>query len=99
MRYPSFPLLTQPEEINETLFCDENNKLSCDGSICMCQHRLKVHLNSIVEIVLYDFKSDGKKPDENIVCKYLYDAVDCFRDRSPHPSSWTSIYCNGDEKH
>lgn len=53
---PPFPLLTQPEEIREEMFCDDENlPQHCNGrTVCPCLHRLKVKLNSIVEIVLVD---------------------------------------------
>ncbi|XP_070495178.1 uncharacterized protein [Chironomus tepperi] len=58
--YPSFPLLTQPEMIDETMFCNENStvgKFCTDNGFgnvtaCRCIHRLKVDLNSIVEFIV-----------------------------------------------
>jgi hypothetical protein len=54
--FPSFPLLTQPDDVKESLFCDENNRPErCnDMQICSCIHRIKVALNSIVELVVVD---------------------------------------------
>lgn len=54
--FPPFPLLTQPENIHESMFCDESHiPQSCFGkSICPCVHRLKIELNSIVELVIVD---------------------------------------------
>jgi FtsP/CotA-like multicopper oxidase with cupredoxin domain len=58
MLYPTFPLLTQPELIDESMFCHENDtvgKHCFDNKFltaCRCLHVLKVKLNSIVELVL-----------------------------------------------
>lgn len=54
--FPSFPPLTQPEDVQEEMFCDETNlpEHCVDKSICPCVHRLKVTLNSIVELVVID---------------------------------------------
>lgn len=58
LKYPSFPLLTQREMIDESMFCNEN---STEGqhcfdnkflTACRCVHRIKLDLNSVVEIVL-----------------------------------------------
>lgn len=60
-RFPSFPLLTQPDEIREDMFCDEDSlrtaECSADksgGQLCACIHRLKIKLNSIVEMIIID---------------------------------------------
>lgn len=54
--FPPFSPLTQPEHLNDNLFCDEANiPERCEGKrICPCVHRLKVKLNSIVELVVVD---------------------------------------------
>ncbi|KAG5677062.1 hypothetical protein PVAND_006846 [Polypedilum vanderplanki] len=54
--FPSFSLLTQPDDVDESLFCDENNRPErCDDMrICSCVHRIKVELGSIVELVIVD---------------------------------------------
>lgn len=55
--FPSFSLLTQPEEIREDVFCDYEQKKSVNCSksqICHCVHRLKVKMNSIVELTVFD---------------------------------------------
>lgn len=46
--------LIQTNEIKEELFCDETAQLCNNASICFCLHRIKVKLNSIVEITLKD---------------------------------------------
>lgn len=54
--YPPFSLLTQPEEVSDSLFCDENNiPAHCiDKPQCPCIYRIKVSLNSTVELVIVD---------------------------------------------
>jgi hypothetical protein len=54
--FPSFSPLTQPESLRDNLFCDEDSlPESCAGlEICPCVHRLKVKLNSIVELFAVD---------------------------------------------
>jgi hypothetical protein len=53
---PPFPLLTQPEDIDESMFCNAQNlPTRCDGTDqCECMHRIKLKLNSIVEIIAVD---------------------------------------------
>lgn len=53
---PSFNLLSQPEEIDKMTFCNISSlPASCNGQqICQCTHRLKVKLNSIVELTVLD---------------------------------------------
>lgn len=58
LKFPSFPLLTQPEDIEESMFCHENTtegKFCFDNKFltaCRCVHVIKLDLNSIVELVL-----------------------------------------------
>lgn len=58
MSYPPYPLLTQPEDIDESIFCDENNTIGKQCvrnktlNSCRCTHRIKAKLNSIVEFVV-----------------------------------------------
>lgn len=53
----SHPLLTQRDETDEEIFCGLNNRHGiCKNSneTCFCLHRIKVKLNSTVEIVFID---------------------------------------------
>lgn len=63
---PHFSLLSQPEEIDESIFCDvsnKNNKKCMENSeLCTCIHRLKVKLGSIVEFVLIDIDDSLTHP-------------------------------------
>lgn len=58
LKYPTAPLLTQPEDINEGMFCNENStvgKHCFDNKFltaCRCIHRIKLNLNSVVELVM-----------------------------------------------
>jgi hypothetical protein len=53
---PPFSLLTQPELIEESMFCDPDHvPESCKGEeICACPYRIKIPLNAIVELVVVD---------------------------------------------
>lgn len=61
--FPSFPPLTQPEDITATTFCNhEESPAHCDakpGRLCRCTHLLKLKLNSIVEMIIID-ETEGK---------------------------------------
>lgn len=56
MTFPSFPLLSQRDEIHEGLFCDADNIPDrCKEEIfCLCPHIIKVVLNSTIELILFD---------------------------------------------
>ena len=55
---PSFPLLTQSNEINENMFCDEYNlPVACKehpGELCPCIHRFKVQTGDILQLTIVD---------------------------------------------
>lgn len=52
---PSFNILTQTDQITDDVFCDGNNiPKRCASRICPCTHRIKIKLNSVVEMVLID---------------------------------------------
>lgn len=59
---PNFALLAEPDKIHEQMFCDANNKLerAClpDTKFCHCIHRIKVKMNSVVDLILIDIQ-DG----------------------------------------
>lgn len=51
---PSSPILTQ-SNFDESLYCNNTSRPpSCTSGICHCVHRLKVALNSVVELVIID---------------------------------------------
>ncbi|KAI8121740.1 hypothetical protein FF38_00341 [Lucilia cuprina] len=54
--FPDYPPLTQPEDIDESQFCDDLNwPAKCAGNhLCPCIHRLQVERNSIVELIIVD---------------------------------------------
>lgn len=54
--YPPFPLLTQPGEIDESMFCsNETRPARCaDRQLCTCTHRLKIELGDLVELYILD---------------------------------------------
>lgn len=57
-KYPSFPLLLEPERVQEDMFCDEDNLKSQNcvklgkKNICRCIHRIKFKLGSIAELIV-----------------------------------------------
>lgn len=67
--YPPFSLLTQSDEITESLFCDEFNlPLRCaDRPQCPCIHRIKVDLNSVVELNLVDESNGSQWSATNLI--------------------------------
>lgn len=56
MTLPPVSLLTQTEDIDERIFCNETSlPARCFGKdVCHCVHRLKVKLNSTVELIIVD---------------------------------------------
>lgn len=66
LTFPHFPLLSQPDEIDEKIFCDYTNKVDrkCieKSSVCRCIHRMKVKLGSIVELLIYDIDDSLTHP-------------------------------------
>jgi FtsP/CotA-like multicopper oxidase with cupredoxin domain len=64
MLTPPFPLLSQRSLYNESIFCDRSSPKNCmeRSKVCQCIHRLKVKLNSIVEVVLIDLTDPFTHP-------------------------------------
>uniref|UniRef100_A0A182Q9A8 Uncharacterized protein n=1 Tax=Anopheles farauti TaxID=69004 RepID=A0A182Q9A8_9DIPT len=56
LSYPPFPLLTQPEDIDEGMFCDEHTRPTrCSHrQLCTCTHRVKIKLGDLVELYILD---------------------------------------------
>lgn len=54
MKLPAFPLLTQPELIKDTSFCNSSTVSNCKEEFCSCTHVIDVKLNSLVELILID---------------------------------------------
>ncbi|RXG70035.1 Laccase-6, partial [Armadillidium vulgare] len=53
-KLPNVPPLSQPEEVNETLFCNQSSLTNCSQSFCHCTHIYNVEFGSLVEIILVD---------------------------------------------
>jgi hypothetical protein len=51
--YPSFPLLTQRDEITRDMYCTDED-VCADGSFCACPYLYDIKLGSLVEIVFID---------------------------------------------
>lgn len=57
-QFPSYPLLSQPEQIRPGSLCNASSvPSSCVKKYCACTHVLQVELHSVVELV---FVSEGK---------------------------------------
>lgn len=54
--FPSISLVSQKDQVTEQMFCDVNNlPASClPNRLCPCIHRIKIPLNSIVDLVIVD---------------------------------------------
>lgn len=54
--FPPSPILTQMNDLNGVEFCNEQElPARCkQGELCHCVHRIKVPLNSVVELVIVD---------------------------------------------
>ncbi|KAL7635203.1 UNVERIFIED_CONTAM: hypothetical protein RMT77_014189 [Armadillidium vulgare] len=55
-RLPNVPPLSQPNEVNQTLYCNSStiSNSNCETEFCRCTHVLNVELGSLVEIILID---------------------------------------------
>uniref|UniRef100_T1GHN8 Uncharacterized protein n=1 Tax=Megaselia scalaris TaxID=36166 RepID=T1GHN8_MEGSC len=84
MTYPTYPPLTQPENIDESHFCDENNLPAyCQNkTICPCIHRIKVNLGDIVELVIVD---DNNTPGRMHHPFHLHGFRFMVKDMGQHP--------------
>ncbi|RXG60102.1 Laccase-3 [Armadillidium vulgare] len=53
-RLPNVPPLSQPNEVNQTLYCNSStiSNSNCETEFCRCTHVLNVELGSLVEIIL-----------------------------------------------
>lgn len=82
---PKFPLLTQPGQINEKMFCNESDERSeycpADLDICFCTHRLKVKLNSIVEFYIVDLTDEMTHPFHVHGHKFVVTDIRMFDER------------------
>uniref|UniRef100_A0A182NBB3 Uncharacterized protein n=1 Tax=Anopheles dirus TaxID=7168 RepID=A0A182NBB3_9DIPT len=56
LSYPPFPLLTQREQIDESMFCDERSRPErcADEQLCSCTHRVQIKLGELVELYILD---------------------------------------------
>lgn len=56
MTFPAISVLTQTDEWSEDMFCDDSTKPdNCNNvTYCHCVHRIKIKLNSIVELKIVD---------------------------------------------
>lgn len=54
LKTPSFPLLTQRDQVNSKMFCNETNVKNCDSDFCECLHVVEIKLGSVIEMILID---------------------------------------------
>lgn len=68
LQYPPFPLLLEPQLINDTLFCNGHSlkQTEClndlSSTVCKCTHLLRVKRNANVELVVYNLKDKISHP-------------------------------------
>lgn len=68
---PPVSILTQPNDVDESMFCDKDNLPShCKpDQLCNCIHRIKVKLNSVVEMIIVD--EARRKGNFVLGCSYM----------------------------
>ncbi|XP_014230420.1 laccase-1-like [Trichogramma pretiosum] len=54
MKMPTFPLMSQTEQIDSSGFCNSSTVEGCETDYCKCSHVLQVKLGSVVELILVD---------------------------------------------
>lgn len=67
LQYPKFPLLLEPDLINDSLFCNGHSlNETClrdqNTTVCKCTHLLRVDLDSNVEFIVYNLKDKISHP-------------------------------------
>uniref|UniRef100_A0A8D8WL32 Laccase-2 n=1 Tax=Cacopsylla melanoneura TaxID=428564 RepID=A0A8D8WL32_9HEMI len=53
-RFPSFPLLSQRDQIDDTMFCSNMSHNGCSEEYCECTNVVNVPLHSVVELIIID---------------------------------------------
>lgn len=53
-KFPSFPLLSQRDQIDESMFCANQTTDSCNNGYCECTNVVKVPLHAVVELIIID---------------------------------------------
>ncbi|NP_001155158.1 venom laccase precursor [Nasonia vitripennis] len=53
-KFPSFPLLTQPDMIQPDTLCNSTSAKNCLKEYCTCTHVINAKLNSVVELIIVD---------------------------------------------
>jgi len=70
-RSPAFPLLTQPEMVNERSYCSERRPpTDCINRQCFCPQVLEVENGQLVEVVIAD-PGNIILPSDISFCKFL----------------------------
>ncbi|KAK9505006.1 hypothetical protein O3M35_009161 [Rhynocoris fuscipes] len=54
LKLQSFPLLSQPEDIKPTTFCNHSQLQDCKDRYCECTNVVELKLGEIVEVILVD---------------------------------------------
>lgn len=54
MKMPSFPVLSQPEQITNETFCNPSAADECSEKFCFCTYKMDLPLNQTVEIIFVD---------------------------------------------
>ena len=88
-RLPSSPLLTQEQDVDKDMFCNDTHlepDKHCSGGFCECLHVVEVGLNDVVEMFIVD---EGLPWD---VRKHTFsNKLKQFHDCSGHRQGWSTV--------
>lgn len=85
--HPSISILTQTDQIHDDMFCDQDNlpERCAEREICHCTHRIKIKLNSVVEMVLIDDRDEiGPENHPFHIHGYAFTVTEIGQDKD-HP--------------
>lgn len=54
LRLPAAPPLSQPTDVNPSMYCNSTAMNDCNDEFCYCTHMLNVKRGSLVEVILVD---------------------------------------------
>lgn len=54
LKLPAAPPLSQPTDVDPSLYCNSTAMKNCNDEFCYCTHMLNVKRGSLVEVILVD---------------------------------------------